>query len=445
MTKKKQNLNQQKVSDDNSSDDDFSLSELTVKNKAGEKDKVQLTQAPQKTNNSVSKAPSSKNDDTEKEKNVDVDKFRKEMDSLNKNPQANRQVIKDLQKRAQKQAPAPQKVSKADESKNDEENKKVVSKLNEAVNKKLPDNVNVSENKVKEESQANKEEESSAKKESVKKEKSQTLKENEEILFDVSKLKEEFKKSKEKDEKEDKVKEISKSEKDGKPVIADPKVSQAPKPQTENKAGLSKDDKDLVPEIDLDAEDMFAEKDKKSENQNQSEENNEVSQKKTGGLEKVSLESHSDIQRKSQRRQANVQNIRKTETIYDRKKNGKDKKQVLTASKNKKYTTVTPVEEIEILSLEEWRRFGDIAEERVAKVKEKLELLGEKGILNQIKGLNAWRRSPVMQDYLDLGIKAILSDKGLEEYMEEEKIDLDKHLDVKEWLAINRLNRELMI
>jgi hypothetical protein len=216
---------------------------------------------------------------------------------------------------------------------------------------------------------------------------------------------------------------------DDEPVLANPvmqTVSIAPVPvEVKNKT-----EENLVPEIDLDAEDLFAEE-KKKENLSKD------------SLEKIDIKSKQELARGKKQRTAVVQNIMKTETIYDRSKKPEKAKRSFGGSKKDEYKTLAPVEELEVLSLEEWRRLGDIPEERMLKVKEKIEILGEKGILSQIKGLNAWRSSPVMQHYLDLGIQALLDKKGVEEYVE--VLDDDTNLSYQEWMAINKLNSQLMI
>jgi hypothetical protein len=152
-------------------------------------------------------------------------------------------------------------------------------------------------------------------------------------------------------------------------------------------------------------------------------------------LTKVSLSKNVAVT--EEKRVAPVQKLMKTDTIFN--KGDKNNQLNLNVSPEGKRLK-SPVEELAELTLEDWSRKGDIPAERAAKVKEQILALGAKSIINEIEGLNAWRRSEVSQKYLDLGIAAYLSDKSLEEIVAEQK-----DLNLEEWFIINQLNRELMI
>ncbi len=152
-------------------------------------------------------------------------------------------------------------------------------------------------------------------------------------------------------------------------------------------------------------------------------------------LSKVSVAKSVPVE--EEKRVAPVQKLMKTDTIFN--KGDKINQLNLNVSPEGKKLK-SPVEELAEMTLEDWSRKGDIAAERAAKVKEQILALGAKSIVNEIEGLNAWRRSAVSQKYLDLGIAAYLSEKSLEEIISEQK-----ELSVEEWFTINQLNRELMI
>nr|HPL93356.1 hypothetical protein [bacterium] len=137
-----------------------------------------------------------------------------------------------------------------------------------------------------------------------------------------------------------------------------------------------------------------------------------------------------------EKRVATVQKLMKTDTIYNRA----DKKELNLSSVSGDKKLKSPAEELAELTLEDWSRLGDIPSERAEKIKEKIAALGTKSIIDEVKGLNAWRSSQTHQAYLDLGVAAMLSEKGLDEIVSEQKA-----LNLEEWLTINQLNRELMI
>lgn len=136
------------------------------------------------------------------------------------------------------------------------------------------------------------------------------------------------------------------------------------------------------------------------------------------------------------KRVATVQKLMKTDTIYNRA----DKKELNLSSVSGDKKLKSPSEELAELTLEDWSRLGDIPSERADKIKEKIASLGAKSIIDEVKGLNAWRSSQTHQAYLDLGVAAMLSEKSLEEIVGDQK-----DLNLEEWLTINQLNRELMI
>lgn len=161
-------------------------------------------------------------------------------------------------------------------------------------------------------------------------------------------------------------------------------------------------------------------------------------------LEKVELVNR--VSKKAKARVAPVQTLMRTETIHDRKQKGK--KNVFSKSKlnaESSGKTLDAVEELRVMGFDEWYRLGDIAEERIMKIKEKIEVLGEKGVIEQIKGLNAWRASKVMQEYLTAGINALVKEKSIEDYFEEQSEKDDLKITLDEWFAVNKLNSQLMI
>jgi len=143
---------------------------------------------------------------------------------------------------------------------------------------------------------------------------------------------------------------------------------------------------------------------------------------------------------------APVQTLMRTETIHDRSK--KTKKNIFKPKRDgteRQGKALGAVEELKLMSFEEWNRLGDIAEERIMKIKEKIEALGEKGVIEQIKGINAWRACQIMQEYLTVGINALIKEKGIEDYFSKLAQADQVTLTLDEWYAINKLNSQLMI
>lgn len=402
MIQNNQNKNQQTVlSPPPPMDDDFAIPELTIKDESGSSQKVNLTAAPSPAPATVpTTAPV-----LDEEKNK-LDEFRQKSSSLTGVAKDATEdiVLSDLQARA-----------KADEALKVEENQdnQVENQVNQAENQANQvaddddDDIFISLDDFRDEIAKYKLE-----KNPVENQANQVTNQANQVTNQDNQV-------------ENQANQVN----DDEPVLANPMKPLAPIPAA---PVMAKSADDLIPEIDLDADDIFSEKQPAAEENLSSDE-----------LSQVDVKSKQEFSRGETKRKAVVQNMMKTETIYDRSRKPDKAKRGLGSSEKDGHRTFTPIEELQVLSLDEWRRLGDIPEERIAKIKEKIEILGEKGILSQIKGLNAWRLSPVMQQYLDLGIQALLDQKGVEEYME--NIDDENNLSFQEWIAINKLNSQLMI
>lgn len=105
--------------------------------------------------------------------------------------------------------------------------------------------------------------------------------------------------------------------------------------------------------------------------------------------------------------------------------------------------TMGPADELRYMDLTVFRRFGSDPSARVAKVKEKIELLSKEGLEKRIEAIDAWRQSPVNRLYLNIGKQSISLEKSVENiigYMKSENKDV---LEREEFEAITDLNEEL--
>ena len=64
---------------------------------------------------------------------------------------------------------------------------------------------------------------------------------------------------------------------------------------------------------------------------------------------------------------------------------------------------VGPVEELGLITLEDFRRLAPVAPAAADKVREKVELLTDESLLKRSEGVAAWKSSPVHQLYLAVG------------------------------------------
>ena len=101
---------------------------------------------------------------------------------------------------------------------------------------------------------------------------------------------------------------------------------------------------------------------------------------------------------------------------------------------------VGPIEELENMSLIEFRRLSSDPQEAVEKIKNKINLLEEQGYDQKLLAVQAWQNSLVNQEYLKLSSQALFSGKSLKDLLD----DGDQgHLTETEVLAILELNGEL--
>ncbi|KKT68371.1 MAG: hypothetical protein UW63_C0079G0006, partial [Candidatus Uhrbacteria bacterium GW2011_GWF2_44_350] len=99
-----------------------------------------------------------------------------------------------------------------------------------------------------------------------------------------------------------------------------------------------------------------------------------------------------------------------------------------------------PVEELQNMSLEEFRRLSRHPEEAVTKISDKISLLEEQGISQKISGIKAWRASAVNRLYLDMNKQALMTGKKITEIIADRTAAGQETLTVEEAQVINKLN-----
>ena len=72
-----------------------------------------------------------------------------------------------------------------------------------------------------------------------------------------------------------------------------------------------------------------------------------------------------------------------------------------------------PIEELANISLNDFRKLGASSKEALNKIKNKIELLADESYDKKSKGVQAWRLSPVYQNYLSLGNTSIEQGKPI--------------------------------
>lgn len=104
---------------------------------------------------------------------------------------------------------------------------------------------------------------------------------------------------------------------------------------------------------------------------------------------------------------------------------------------------IGPVDELQLMTLTDFRRISDNVQQRVSKLIEKVELLEEDSYIDRIKGIEAWRGSEVNSLYIQMGYEALIQGKTIEMIIEERANNKKPHLTLEEFFALGELNKHL--
>ncbi len=102
-----------------------------------------------------------------------------------------------------------------------------------------------------------------------------------------------------------------------------------------------------------------------------------------------------------------------------------------------------PVDELRETDIVNLRRLSNDPESALAKIKRKINFLGEENYSQLLAGIKAWRQSPVNKLYLELGQESINQKKPVNDIIEERRTTGKEFLTKQEFAAIMDLNREL--
>ncbi|MFA5126885.1 MAG: hypothetical protein WC465_02700 [Patescibacteria group bacterium] len=104
---------------------------------------------------------------------------------------------------------------------------------------------------------------------------------------------------------------------------------------------------------------------------------------------------------------------------------------------------VGPVQELESMTLANFRRLGASAVDRAEKIHSKISILEKDSITKKSLGIAAWRKSPVYRLYLDLGAASLVQNKEIATLVQEQANQGVATLSWEEFNAIGDLNKLL--
>ena len=102
-----------------------------------------------------------------------------------------------------------------------------------------------------------------------------------------------------------------------------------------------------------------------------------------------------------------------------------------------------PLEELQALTLVEFRRFAKDSTQAAAKILDKVDLLEQQGYDQKIAAIKAWRASPLHQMYVALTREALEAGKSVPQLLEQKQAAKEESLKPLELAAILKLNGSL--
>ena len=102
-----------------------------------------------------------------------------------------------------------------------------------------------------------------------------------------------------------------------------------------------------------------------------------------------------------------------------------------------------PIEELENMTLIEFRRLSPNPSEVASKIKEKIDLLEKEHFGKKIEGIDAWHKSEISKFYRLLGQTAMAEGKSVEAVIQERLVAGKPTLSLDEFHAVMELNRTL--
>jgi len=104
---------------------------------------------------------------------------------------------------------------------------------------------------------------------------------------------------------------------------------------------------------------------------------------------------------------------------------------------------IGPIEEIQEISLKDFRRLAATPQEAIQRIIEKIDLLEEDSFEKRCMGVQAWKQSQVNKLYLAIGRESIDSDQSVAEIVSSHSRENKPTLSTDEFMAINDLNFNL--
>ncbi|HBL39691.1 TPA: hypothetical protein DDZ10_03415 [Candidatus Uhrbacteria bacterium] len=104
-----------------------------------------------------------------------------------------------------------------------------------------------------------------------------------------------------------------------------------------------------------------------------------------------------------------------------------------------------PVEELAGMTIADFRRLGSTGEEAAGEIQERFQLLEEQSYAARLKGISAWRRSPLYETYVSVVSEALQGGLGLEAVLRSHESSGEEMFKLEEMKALVKLNGMLRV
>ena len=101
-----------------------------------------------------------------------------------------------------------------------------------------------------------------------------------------------------------------------------------------------------------------------------------------------------------------------------------------------------PIEELKFMSLEHWRRLGDVRGASL-RIEEKINLLAEESLIKKDEAIKAWKNSEVNLLYLEIGRESLETNASVKAVIEKREKEGKPFLILEEFEAVAELNQRL--
>ena len=97
------------------------------------------------------------------------------------------------------------------------------------------------------------------------------------------------------------------------------------------------------------------------------------------------------------------------------------------------------------MTIADFRRLGSTGEEAAGEIQERFQLLEEQSYAARLKGISAWRRSPLYETYVSVVSEALQGGLGLEAVLRSHESSGEEMFKLEEMKALVKLNGMLRV